>query len=561
MIWHAITPLFALDFPFWLRAVHYANLLFLTVLWRSGLEILSAHPKLYWNDDCLPGSEWFNLNWLLLRSDKIPNLYREYRKKRENRRQTSHNLPPANTRSRSRFGSGEALLGAIYFLLLWLLPIGHRSEVWTSSDEELPLPSWLALPGRAQLGLGRHWHFLGDLGWILNGIAYYCLLFATGEYHRLIPSSWSVFPGAAHDFAMYARFTLVETPGRYNSLQMLVYAGVVFGLAPLTIATGLAMSPSLTARFPWYLKIFHGRQPARSIHFLCLVAWTIFVVVHIAMVAAHGFARETAKITLGQTAHPNVTLSLAVVALGLFAILLFHIVATEYSLRRPRLVADRTGSVIDVARRALLGHTRSHQHYPATEISPYFRVNGRPPRDADWLRMSQNGFADYRLRLDGLVEQPLSLSLGDLRSLPLHRQITKHCCIQGWSAVAGWGGVELWRLLQLSRPLPAARWIAFFAYDNKSVTEPHPSGPGYFYGTIHPRLARDPQTILAYEMNGSPLPLVHGAPLRLRVETQLGFMMVKYIRRIELIDDYRKLGLGQGGWREDYQFYSPEASI
>ncbi|HLK31635.1 MAG TPA: cytochrome b/b6 domain-containing protein, partial [Terriglobales bacterium] len=440
LAWHPLTALTALDFPFWLRATHYANLLFLTLLMRSGLEIFSAHPKLYWNDDCLPGSEWFNVNWLLLRPSRPPDYYRRCREERENGRR--HDQRSVVAQAKGRLSLGEAVLGVLYFVLLLFVPAAdERREVWTSSDEEVSFPSWLALPGRGQLGLGRHWHFLGDLAWILNGAAYYCLLFITGEYHRLIPSSWSVFPQAAHDFAAYAHFTLVETPGRYNSLQMLVYAGVVFGLAPLTLATGLAMSPSLTARFPWYLKIFRGRQAARSIHFLCLLSWISFVVVHVAMVCAHGFARETAKIALGETVHPNLTLSLAVVALGLLAILMFHVVATEYSLRRPRLVADRTGSVIDIARRALFGHTRSRQHYRPGDISPYFRVNGRPPREPEWLAMSERGFSDYRLQVSGLVAQPLSLSLGDLRAMPQQRQITKHCCIQGWSAVAEWGGV------------------------------------------------------------------------------------------------------------------------
>ena len=101
----------------------------------------------------------------------------------------------------------------------------------------------------------------------------------------------------------------------------------------------------------------------------------------------------------------------------------------------------------------------------------------------------------------------------------------------------------------------------FYAFDNKSTSEAHAQGPGYFYGTIRLELAEDPQTILAYEMNGQPLPVLHGAPLRLRVETQLGFTMVKYIRAIEFIEDYKTIGQGQGGWREDYQFFSQEAGI
>jgi sulfoxide reductase catalytic subunit YedY len=113
----------------------------------------------------------------------------------------------------------------------------------------------------------------------------------------------------------------------------------------------------------------------------------------------------------------------------------------------------------------------------------------------------------------------------------------------------------------LCRPFPSARYIAFYAFDNKSTSEPRAQGPGYFYGTIRLDLAEDPQTILAYEMNGQSLPIHHGAPLRLRVETQLGFTMVKYIRAIEFIENYKSLGKGQGGWREDYQYFSQEAGI
>jgi len=159
------------------------------------------------------------------------------------------------------------------------------------------------------------------------------------------------------------------------------------------------------------------------------------------------------------------------------------------------------------------------------------------------------------------VEKPITLSLSELKNLPKQSQITKHCCIQGWSAVAEWAGASLKDILKRSKPLDSAKYVALYAFDNKAQTEPDSTAGGFFYGTIHIDLAQDPQTILAYEMNGEPLPIAHGAPLRLRVETQLGFMMVKYIKRIEFIADYKNIGQGQGGWREDHQFYSPEAGI
>jgi DMSO/TMAO reductase YedYZ molybdopterin-dependent catalytic subunit/thiosulfate reductase cytochrome b subunit len=545
-----------LDFPLWLRALHFCNLLFVTLLIRSGLEILSAHPKLYFNDNCLPGTEWANFGRRIPADRQLAPTPRFG---------TASGIVAAATEKNNALGLLlSVLLSIVYlFLLMFVLPRQRetRELLWTSSDEEISLSPWLALPGRKNLGMARHWHFLCDAGWLVTGIAYYALLFATGEWRRLVPVSWEIFPGAWHALLQYASFHLVEIPGGYNPLQQLAYFSIVFIVAPLAIATGVAMSPSITGRFPWYLKLLGGRQTARSIHFLCMIAFTIFLVMHVAMVIAHGFGRELALIVLGQGVRPDTTLALWIGCGGLAAVVLIHVLATEASLRHPRFVQDKIGAAIDGARRALFGHSISRQQYSSAEVAPYFRVNGRPPVDETYRALAEDRFSAYKLEVGGLVENPLRLSLSDLRAMPKKTQVTKHCCIQGWSAVAEWGGVELKRILELCRVRPEARYIAFYAFDNKSETEPDPEGDGYFYGTIHISLARDQQTILAYEMNGEPLPIPHGAPLRLRVETQLGFMMVKYIRRIEFIADYRSIGQGQGGWREDYQFYSPEAGI
>ncbi len=492
-----------LDFPWWLCVTHFLNLLFLSLLFRSGIEILGAHPKLYWNDHCTPGREWLR-----------------FTKKRM----------PAH-------------------------------ELWTSRDEEESYSSWIALPGHGNLGMGRHWHFLSDLGWLVTGFGYVVLLFATNEWRRLVPTSWTIVPGAWHALLTYLHLRIVETPGAYNPLQQLACFSVVFLLAPLQIATGLAMSPSIAERFPWYPTLFHGRQTARTLHFLGLVAFAGFFVMHVGMVIVHGFARELALIVLGETEHPRLTLAVAVGAFGLAVIVAVHIVATQVALHRPRVVQRRTQVLIDRLRRAFFGHEVSAQYYTPRDISPYFRVNGRPPSDPAYGAMARDEFARYVLEVGGTVAQPLRLTLDDLREMPKQSQITKHNCIQGWSAVAQWAGVPVRHIIGLCRPHPAARYVIFYAFDNKSTSEPSPAGPGYFYGSLTMELARHPQTILAYEMNGRPLPIAQGAPLRLRVETQLGFTMVKYIRAIEFVADYRAIGEGQGGWREDHQYYSPEAGI
>ena len=492
-----------LDFPLWVRATHFFNLLFLSLLMRSGLEILSAHPKFYWHDDCSPGSEWLSFS------------------------------------PRHRPGG----------------------PLWTASDEETSWSSWIALPGHANLGLGRHWHFVADVGWLATGLMYLVMLFATAEWHRLIPTSWQIVPAAFHTLLRYATLHVVETPGAYNPLEQLTYAGIIFLVAPLSIATGIAMSPAVAARFPFYLRLFHGRQSARSLHFLCLCTFAMFFVGHVTMVALHGFRLQWALIVLGETHNPDLNETLIVGLIGIAVIVGIHVVATLCSLRRPRAVQRRIEAVMDPLRRQLFGHVTSAQVYAPADISPSLWVNGRPPPETAYLALARDRFADYRLEVGGLVEQPLRISLADLRAMPRQMQITKHCCIQGWSGVAEWGGVSLRHIVAACRPLPSARFILFRAYDNKSTSEPHGHGPGYFYGTIRIELANDPQTMLAYEMNGHPLPIPHGAPLRLRVETQLGFTMVKYIQAIKFIDDYHDIGEGQGGWRVDHQYFSQEAGI
>ena len=274
-------------FPWWLRVSHLINLFFIGLLIRSGIQILAAHPRLYWNDGCKPSSNWLNFT-----QKKIP-----------------------------------------------------KGQQWTSMDEEVPVSPLIAQPGQDNLGLGRHWHFFSIIFWVLNGIIYVVLLFATGEWGRLIPTSWSIFPQAWSTFLTYITFHIPPLSDfhPYDPLQQLAYAGVVFLLGPFMLLTGAAMSLAVT---------------------------------------------------------------IAIVAL----IFVFGFYALIYE-------------VIDMT------------------------------------------------------------------------------------------------------------------------------------------LANHPQTILAYEMNGEQLPVDHGAPLRLRVETLLGYKMVKYLDSIELVEDYKTIGEGHGGYREDFQYYGRGAEI
>ena len=207
------------------------------------------------------------------------------------------------------------------------------------------------------------------------------------------------------------------------------------------------------------------------------------------------------------------------------------------------------------AQRLLIPRDALAPTYSRVEISPDFRANGSiDPAASDYVALKTNGFADYRLIIDGLVERPLSLGLAELRARPAQSQITKHDCVEGWTSIAEWTGVRLETLLDEAGLKPEARYIVFHCFDALDQRE---DGERY-YESIDLIDARHPQTILAYGMNGEVLPVPHGAPLRLRVERQIGYKHAKYIRRIEAVASFDHIGGGKGGDWEDrgYEWFA-----
>ncbi|HEU4661237.1 MAG TPA: molybdopterin-binding protein [Pseudolabrys sp.] len=195
------------------------------------------------------------------------------------------------------------------------------------------------------------------------------------------------------------------------------------------------------------------------------------------------------------------------------------------------------------------------REYPPSEIRQGQRPNGSiDPQTEDYLAVKKNNFAGYRLKVGGLVENPLSLSLDELRAMPSRTQITRHDCVEGWSCIAEWTGVQLSRVLDKAGVKPAARYVVFRCYDSMGET---PNGP-FYYESVDLVGARHPQTILAYGLNGQALPIANGAPLRVRIELQLGYKMAKYIREIDVVDSFANIGGGNGGYWEDqgYDWYA-----
>ncbi|WP_285244040.1 molybdopterin-dependent oxidoreductase [Pseudarthrobacter sp. fls2-241-R2A-127] len=492
-------------FPAWVVITHFLNLALMLMLFRSGIEVLSAFPKLYWHDDCPPGRQWLRL-------------------------------------SKKSFGADSR-------------------KPWTSLDEEESWSPVVALPGRKNLGLGRHWHFMTVEFWILTGIVYVATMFATGYWQYIVPTHWSIIPDSLKAVGTYLQFEFpAKIPGQpFEPAQKLAYFVVIFILAPLQILTGAAMSPSVLARFPRYGKLFGGKQGARSLHFLIMCAFAAFTVVHVFMVIIHGLPQGFAAIVLG---NPNGDRRLAtgIGLAGLLAIVIFHVVITWFSLRYRRRTQRLLGRIVNPFERVISRAGTSRQRFSRSDISPYFRVNGYPPPSKAYEQMATNDFRDYRLAVGGLVAEPISFSLQELRELGDQRQITKHNCIQGWTAIAEWAGIPLSDIMQKVKPHPDAKHVVFYGMDDKGLTEGE-GRYGFYYASIPIYLASQPQALLALEMNGAPLPIEHGAPLRLRLETQLGYKMIKWIQGIEFVTDVKDIGMGMGGWREDQQFYANAAGI
>jgi len=217
-----------------------------------------------------------------------------------------------------------------------------------------------------------------------------------------------------------------------------------------------------------------------------------------------------------------------------------------------RNVLKSAGGLTMRAQRIITDRSALAREFTAADLSPLFRANGtRLPAGADYAAHKASGFADWRIGIDGLVARPLALSLAQLRAMPQRTQITRHDCVEGWSAIGQWTGVPLKLLLDQAGLRSNARYLIFHCADRYGATP--------YYESIDLIDAFHPQTIIAWALNGQPLPVGNGAPLRLRVERQLGYKHAKYVERIEAVDSLARHGGGKGGYWEDshdYQWYA-----
>ncbi len=232
-------------------------------------------------------------------------------------------------------------------------------------------------------------------------------------------------------------------------------------------------------------------------------------------------------------------------------------------------IIDKASALTYRAQRLVLPRDKLAPEYSESDIAPQFRANGSTnPSNAAYRALVAANFVNWRLAVDGLVEKPMQLSLADLRALPARTQITRHDCVEGWSCIGKWTGTPLSEVLNRAGVKPQAKFVVFHCADRFQDGVPNDLVPGEtnddspggtpYYESIDFVDAYHPQTLLAYELNGQPLPIAYGAPLRLRLGRQLGYKMAKYVMRIELVDSFAQFGAGKGGYWEDlgYEWYA-----
>jgi thiosulfate reductase cytochrome b subunit len=475
-------------FPLWLRLLHFFNFFFMMFIIRAGIQILADHPRLYWRRDCTPGTEWFRFQ------KAVP-----------------------------------------------------KDRIWTSKDDSVTIPKWLGIPGvRHSIGLARWWHFSFDLLWVINGIAFYVLLFTTDQWQRLVPTTWAVFPNALSTALQYLslNFPVGHSWTNYNSLQQLAYFFTVFVAAPLAVATGLMQGPAIANRLGWFARLLN-RQAARTIHFGVLWWFLLFIFIHGTLVLITG-ARANLNYMWAGVNNGSWDGAMIFGAALIVAIVAWYL-ASPFTIRHARLV-QRIGQAMVGPLMAVGEWGSPKTQYTQQDISPHFWLNGTLPNSDEFNALLKGGFADFQLRVSGMVEHPQDFSYARLKAMPKHGQITEHFCIQGWSGVAEWAGVRMRDILEIVKPTADARYVVFYSFSEGSA------GGGYY--DVHEIHNMEHElTILAYEMNGKPLSMLHGAPLRLRCENELGFKMVKWVQAIEFVADFADLGAGNGGYNEDHEFY------
>ena len=427
--------------------------------------------------------------------------------------------------------------------------------MWTAKQDSISLPGQVGLPGlRHSIGLARWWHLGIDALWLLNGVVFYILLFATGQWQRLVPTSWDVFPNALSVLIQYLSLDWPTENGwvAYNGLQLIAYFITVFVAAPLALITGLGMSPALSTRFKRISKIF-SIQTARSLHFLVLVWFLVFIVMHVTLVFTTGLLVNLNHIYAGRNDHSWIGFWLF--AASMVVVVVGWVAATPFTIRHPRVV-QRAGQAIIGPLQHLFEHVDPKPgQYTENDISPVLLAQRPVPR----LRRVQGAVRHATSPTTGCGSTAWSTTRSNSTSPNCGRCPTTSRSPSTSASRAGQGSPN--GVACRCRP----SWTSSSPSPKRNGWCSTPSATGAdrgIYYDAHPiEHMRHHLTMLAYDMNDQPLTFGHGAPLRLRNEIELGFKQVKWIKGIEFVAHYSEIGGGYGGYNQDHEFFGYRQSI
>ncbi len=301
-------------------------------------------------------------------------------------------------------------------------------------------------------------------------------------------------------------------------------------------------SPAISNALGWFGRLFN-RQAMRSLHFISFAWFVGFILAHGIMLFVTGIRQNTNHMfgsvdNASWTGFPLFLLAMVILAIG-------WLLASPFTIRQARLV-QRAGAFIIGW---IMGLAESWDPRSRSKISPLtFGQTARCQTRRSLMISSRRSLPATGCGSAVWSRSLENSSLADLKAMPKQEQITTHFCIQGWSGVAEWGGVAMREILDLVKPMSEARYAVFYSLADGA-------DGGRYYDVHKIKNMSHALTILAYEMNGAPVSVLHGAPLRLRCENELGFKMVKWIAAIEFVPDFANLGAGQGGYNEDHEFY------
>ena len=466
------------------RITHWINAACLGILLMSGLQIFNAWPSLYWGEigaDRDPA-------WLTIGADH------------------------AGAHPRGFVRVGGATLPTTGVLGL--------SKV-AGAPTERAFPTWATLPALQELAAGRRWHLFVAWCLVANGLVYLVAGIASGHLRRdVLPTRADL--RARHlwqEIVDHARlrFAKGNAARRYNALQKLTYLAVIAVLLPAMVLTGLddvagrrrcgPLAARPVRRAPvGALDPFYLRVPAAAVHRGPSRHGAAVGRLEQHALDDHRTLRHRQR---GHAMNAPVTRRRFLAGAG--ALLLSGCDSANQDGTIGAILRSAEPLTM-AAQRLLQGRRALAREFTEADLSPSFRVNGtsRPDSDA-YAALVENQFADWRLKIDGLVARPQALSLAALKLLPARTQITRHDCVEGWSAIGKWTGVPLGALLRTAGVLPSARYVVFHCADELEKTL---DGSGRYYESIDLVDAFHPQTLLAYGMNGQDLSVGHGAPLR-----------------------------------------------